>query len=547
MRAHGIGAGDRIALATAADVELAPVLLACLRLGVALLPISPEATGVEAQALLAPAAPSLLIADEAVLATWRLDTPAATWTIRARRGWFAKKAPADLDAKLAAVSPIADLPETVDADRDLLLLATSGSSGTPKLVRLTVMNLVAQAETFERELGFDATARVLNLSPAVHVDGVTGIFAALWSGSTLVRPGRFSVDRLPEVLHAFYRYRVTHALVVPTMLQLLARLADDLRAGLATGDLRLLVSTAAPLPDALWAEIEARTGIPVVDMFGLTETGNVLFTRPGEAMHRGTLGRPVDCEARLVVEGVVLNGPGEGELEVAGPSVSPGYLGAPRESAWFATGDLLARDADGIFRLVGRKKNVIITGGRNVSPEEVDAALASHPGVLEAITVGLPDDIWGERVESCVVPRDPAVDLDEVARHAASRLSPYKQPRALHRRASLPRGPSGKPLRHVVRDELLASGGVATTTRHLAPLDERVLVLAAEVFRVPVTALSRTSAPGAPRTWDSLAHLQLVTRLEEAFDVELAPREITRIDSLARAIDLIAEKLDRGR
>lgn len=551
MAALGLRPGARVAVGSESDLEVAPFLVACLRTGAVLLPLSPEASAAEVEAILGRAQPDLLVADEAAAQGWGLEPGARRWTIaaaswRARLPFRAlsKAKPHTLESVLAGVTPARGHALDLDPSRDLLLLATSGSTGEPKLVRVTTGNLIAQAETFARELGMGPGARVLNLSPLVHVDGLTGLFHALWHGATLVRLGRFTVARLPEILHAFYRYRVTHALVVPTLLQLLTRLGEDLRAALATEDLRVIVSTAAPLPETLWRDFEGRTGVPVVNMFGLTETGNFLFTRAGEPTDLGTLGRAVDCEARVQGDDCTSLADGvAGELVVRGPSVSPGYAGEDRPSPWFATGDIVTRDAGGTFRLVGRRKSVIITGGRNVHPEEVDAALIAHPEVIEAVTVGVPDAIWGERVESAVVLRDDSVSLDEVARHVARSLSPYKQPRRLHPRAALPRGQTGKPLRAAIRDALIEAQRASHRDDPRAGLETRVVAIAAELFRVPANTLSATSAPGAPRAWDSLAHLQLVQRLEDTFGIELAPREITRIDSLARAITLVASKL----
>lgn len=552
LSALGLRAGERVAIATEREAEVAVLLFSCLRLGLVMVPLAAEASAHEARAILERAEPTLTILDAGLAERWGIAAGERTWLVVERSlgaRLFGKSEPHTLDAHLRAARPDEGALGPFDGSRDLALIATSGSTGAPKLVRITVGNLVAQASTFARELGIGPGARVFNLSPLVHVDGLTGLFVALWSGSTLIRPGRFSVDRLAELLHALYRYRATHALVVPTFLQLALRLSEDLRAAFATGDLKLIISTAAPLSEALRHEFEARTSIRVVDMFGLTETGNVLFTRPSEVAHQGTLGRAVDCETRIVgPDGAVLADDAEGELEVRGPSVSPGYFGeAARESPWFATGDLVCRDSRGVFRLIGRKKNVIITGGRNVHAEEVDAALASHPDVLEALTIGVPDPIWGERVESAITPRRAltAPELDAVGRHAAERLSPFKRPRALHVLDALPRTASGKPSRTALRERLITLGAHGDTPAD-ADLEATAIAIAATVLRVQATELSRASAPGKPRSWDSLAHLQLVERLEERYAIELTPGEITRIDSLGRLIDLVAHKRGRG-
>jgi malonyl-CoA/methylmalonyl-CoA synthetase len=212
--------------------------------------------------------------------------------------------------------------------------------------------------------------------------------------------------------------------------------------------LRLLVSGSAPLPAALAMEIGEATGQIPLERYGMTETV-MLTSNPYDGERRpGTVGFPLP--------GVELRLAGNGEVEVRGPNLISGYYRNPEANAdafspdgWFRTGDLGELDGDGYLRLVGRSKELIITGGYNVYPREVEETLQSHPDVVEVAVIGRPSEKWGEEVTAVVVATT-AVDVEELRAHAASRLAPYKVPKRLEFIDALPRNALGK----VVRGEL---------------------------------------------------------------------------------------------
>ncbi len=569
----GVGRGDRLAVATDDEAELAAAFVACLRSGIVLVPLAGEAAPSEARALMASTDPAAILVDDAIATAWRLSEEGEgrvgvpLWQIAAaapakptlfgrllgRKKEAAEAAPTGplrYPALLDAHTPWSGPDLDIGGDDVALVLATSGSTGGPKRVPLTVGNLIAQAETMPRLFGIDADSRVMNLSPMIHVDGITGLFVALWTGSTLVRTGPFTIPRLQETLDALYRHRVTHALLVPTMLSLALRLGQDLRDAFGGDELRLVISTAAPLPATLQSEFEQATGTKIVNMYGMTEVGNVLFSGPDEAARRvGSVGVPVDCEVRVVDSEGGPVGDGEtGELLVRGPSVMPGYLGPVSGlvdhdgQPWFATGDLVRVDEGGFFHVVGRRKRLIIVGGRNVHPEEVSDVLVSHPAVVEAVTVGLPDESFGERVVSCVVTREEAATAS-LLEWSAKRLSPYKVPRDLYVWDSLPRTPSGKVKPDAVVERLAAMGHRATEQGGARDVEAEVITLAAAAFRAAPSELTLSTSSADFRGWDSFAHLSLILALEETFGITLSPREITAADTLGAATRLVRSKL----
>jgi malonyl-CoA/methylmalonyl-CoA synthetase len=276
----------------------------------------------------------------------------------------------------------------------------------------------------------------------VHGLGV-GLHGTLLCGGSAVLLPRFEAD---AVLDAAREHDATLFFGVPTMY---ARLAASPRAS-ELSRLRLCVSGSAPLPASLHDELSTRAGVRVLERYGMTET-IMNVSNPYEGERRaGTVGFPLPgVEVRLAVD--------TGEILLRGPNVFPGYWQRPAATAesftddgWFRSGDVGAEDPDGYLRIVGRAKELIISGGYNVYPREVEDVLLEHPGVREVAVVGEPSDEWGERVVAVVVVAATPPDPDELLAFAAEQLAPYKRPRAVRFVDALPRNALGK----VVRSEL---------------------------------------------------------------------------------------------
>jgi acyl-CoA synthetase (AMP-forming)/AMP-acid ligase II len=214
-------------------------------------------------------------------------------------------------------------------------------------------------------------------------------------------------------------------------------------------------SASAPLPLEQHRAFEARFGISVIEAMGLTETASVAFANPLDPSRRkyGSAGLPLGVKARVVAaDGAVLGAGEQGEIEVRGESVMAGYFREPELSTrlisadgWLATGDLGYRDSDGFYFITGRRKELIIKGGENIAPREIDEALLRHPAVLEAAAVGIPDPNYGQDILACIVLKPGAYcDEAELRAHCLAQLGRYKTPRLLRFVAALPKGPSGK-------------------------------------------------------------------------------------------------------
>ncbi len=326
-------------------------------------------------------------------------------------------------------------------------LFTSGTGGTPRVVRLTRRNLEASARGARERLGLGPGDRWLaSLAPA-HVGGLALLTRAAFLGCTLVWRGPFRVETF---LDAARRGEITHASLVPTMLHRILEAWGDRP---APPGLRLLLVGGAPASPAL-LERAAALGFPVAYTYGLTEASSQVATAPPGLTRRkpGTVGPPLP--------GVEVKVASSGEILVRGPTVAADWAG---QDGWLATGDLGEWDSEGHLWVTGRLSDRIVTGGVNVDPGEVEAVLLSHPAVVEAAVVGVPDAEWGEKVAAVVVPRAGAGALEsELDALIRSALSSPKRPRAYRFVAVLPRNPNGKVDRAALR-RLFASSSFSAS------------------------------------------------------------------------------------
>jgi long-chain acyl-CoA synthetase len=351
-------------------------------------------------------------------------------------------------------------PEAPSPDAVALLMYTSGTTGVPKGVMLTQGNLTANARSISVEHELTASDRVLAVLPLYHINAfAVTMLAPLAHGGSLAMPARFSAARFWAQAG---ETNCTWINLVPTMISYLIEGAGEQGAKEGkvptpeqSARIRFCRSASAALPPEHHRAFEQRFGVGIVESMGLTETVASSFSNPLAAASRklGSIGRASGCEARIIDSALQPVPDGTtGELAIRGPNVMLGYYKneeATRASftpdGWLRTGDLGHRDADGFFFVTGRIKELIIKGGENIAPREIDEALLAHPAVLDAAAVGIPDKHYGQDIMACVVLREGAsCSEEELRKFCVQQLGRYKTPKVLRLVTELPRGPSGK-------------------------------------------------------------------------------------------------------
>ncbi|MGH8664816.1 MAG: AMP-binding protein, partial [Burkholderiales bacterium] len=377
--------------------------------------------------------------------------------------------PTDVDAEQlfdAALEVEGALPD-IDEDDAALLMYTSGTTGMPKGCLLSHRNCVAGGEFTSGAHRLTESDRVLCALPLYHINGqiVTAV-APLVHGGSVVMPHRFSASNYWQLVSD---YRCSWINVVPTIIAYLLNGADPRARGLSIDQVRFCRSASAPLPPEQHRAFERRFGIGIIETFGMTETAAPCFTNPYQPEQRkiGSPGRAFGNEAKIVdpASGDPLP-PGQGgEIMVRGDNVMKGYYKDPENTArtlhvdgWMHSGDVGFMDADGFVFVTGRIKELIIKGGENIAPREIDEVLLAHPAVLEAAAVGIPDAQYGQEIAAAVVLKSGAAcDATELKAFCEREIGRYKTPKTILLLQDLPKGPSGKVQRLKLLEFLLDS------------------------------------------------------------------------------------------
>jgi len=455
LHALGVEKGDRVAVLLPKRVEVLFLHFAILSVGAIALPLNPEYRAEEVGYFLSDSGCSLLVTDETRFAS-------AQSVIRGLEGvrtllvdGIPGEGTDSLDDLLAQAPEGFARSYPAGGDDVALLCYTSGTTGRSKGAMITHGNLIANMRALADEWKWTADDVLLHALPLFHVHGLNvAAQGSLYAGSTLIVHGKFDAGRVWKALE---EKRCTLFMGVPTMYQRLLNEWERRERKPDLGAMRVFISGSAPLSDNLFRQFEAATGFRILERYGMTETGMIASNPIDPAWRKAkSVGYPLGGVAVRVAgdEGSDVP-PGEvGEVWIRGDNVFRGYWGMPgktRESfveGWFRSGDLGYQDPEdrGRLYLVGRAKELIITGGYNVYPKEVETVLESHEAVKEAAVAGLPDEEFGERVVAVVVPREetgpsPPEDLIDYCR---KRLAPYKCPRQIAIVAELPRNAMGK-------------------------------------------------------------------------------------------------------
>ena len=448
----GVQPGDRVAVQVQKSVPSLFVYLACLRAGLVYLPLNTAYKSSELDYFLRDAEPGLVLVESENLAAMQTLSNASigapVMTIEGNESTAL--------AKLIAVAPAQFDTRSCSADDLAVIIYTSGTTGRSKGAMVTHGNLVSNARALTQAWRFNKNDVLLHALPIFHVHGLfVANHCALTTGACLLWHNRFDPKAVVTDLG-----RASVLMGVPTFYVRLLGEADLSRE--TCQGMRLFISGSAPLLAETHKEFEQRTGHRILERYGMSEAG-MITSNPYDGERRaGTVGFPLPGnEVRVVDEtGQRLPAGENGAIQIKGANVFHGYWRMPEKTreeftddGWFRTGDIGMFDGDGYLSIVGRAKDLIITGGYNVYPKEIELVLDELPGVGESAVIGVPHSDFGEAVTAVVVPKaDAQPDEANIISELKSKLAGYKVPKRVHFVDSLPRNTMGKVQKNLLRE-----------------------------------------------------------------------------------------------
>ncbi len=450
----GVTPGDRVAVQVEKSPEALCLYLACIRAGAVFLPLNTAYTDVEVAYFLGDSEPSLFVCDPGRLASLSVQAKNANVTHCETLDAHGK---GSLVSKAASASALFE-NRSRGPDDLAAILYTSGTTGRSKGAMLSHENLASNARTLAEYWRFGPSDVLLHALPIFHTHGLfVATNVTLMAGSSMIFLPRFDADEMMRFMP-----KATCMMGVPTFYVRLLHHAGLTRE--ATSHMRLFISGSAPLLSETHVEWRERTGHAILERYGMTET-NMNTSNPYEGARRaGTVGLPlpgIDIRIANPENGAILEADEIGMIEISGPNVFKGYWRMPektraefRDDGYFISGDLGKIDADGYVHIVGRGKDLVISGGYNVYPKEVESEIDALEGVIEAAVIGLPHPDFGEGVAAVIVRRRGAKICEaDIMAVLSDRLAKYKQPKRIFFVDELPRNTMGKVQKNVLREQ----------------------------------------------------------------------------------------------
>lgn len=440
LAAHGIGKGDVVSLLLPNSVEYVIAYFACWQLGALAGPVNGHLKQQEIEYVVSNSESKLMLVNSEFLPKVE-EIPVARVVFD--------------DEREASHGFDGQDTDRIGPEDEAIIIYTSGTTGKPKGCLLTHGNVIANARQISSWLGFSENDRLLTMMPLFHMNAVsvTTMSALYAGGSTVVSP-KFSASRFWNIIS---EYQITSFGSVATMLSmLLSTYPEGVPTGLKTNQLRFAMCGSAPVPAEILRRFEETFNCLVIEGYGLSEsTCRSTFNPPDERRRPGSCGLAIGNEMRVVDEDDQDVPDGElGEIVLRGENILKGYFKNEAATAtafrngWFHTGDIGYRNAEGFYYIVDRKSDMIIRGGENIYPREIDEVLYQHPQIAAAAVIGVPDQLYGEEVAAVVVLK-PGAEISEqdVIDFCKARLADYKCPKTVRFVEDIPKGPTGKLLK----------------------------------------------------------------------------------------------------
>jgi len=358
---------------------------------------------------------------------------------------------------------------------------------------------------------------------------------------------------LNDLFHSIYKYRASHFFCVPLMLSFMDKYSESYEDSFQTEDFKYIISSASKLEQKLWEDFERKFKVPIINVYGMTETvAAALYCGINNHQRKiGTVGVPIDCKAKIInPDGKVAKENESGVLWLKGANICSGYFNNTDATAevfedrWLNTGDVAIRDEEGFYKITGRVRNMINSGGINIYPEQVSEMVNSHPAVLESICLGIKDENYGEKlVSAAVLEPGSKVDKNELLDFLRPLLKQNQLPKDIFFFDDLPKGLTGKTQGSEVEKLILASNGEPKKTSSDTDLEHSIKSAASEAFGIATDSLTMDDTAQSIDGWDSMAHLVFITSLEKQYKVRFSTSEMMIMTSMKSAERILNQKL----
>jgi len=564
----GLKEGDKIFISVEGDYDITLLFATCVLSGFTAVSVDTSINSSRAKVICEQSEAKACVLEDHLFEKWRIDKSALFALSKKetqKKGALFKKLLKSSSSETVDETSYPAVLNTLQAtwtdyrqpenETVAYILFTSGTTSDPKGVMITQRNLWAHLATLKKVYDLNESSRVLNNLSLYHADGmIQGPLLAAFCEATSIRPlKKFEISLSADLLGSIYKHRITHFVAAPTILTLLLKFSEGYEDSFETPDFKFIISASAHLEEHVWQNFEATFKTKIVNVYGLTETvAGSLFSGPKQEWRKvGTVGKPVDCEVKIVDEsGNSLPAHQEGELLLKGDHVFKGYYKNQEatdkilQDGWLYSGDLAIQDEEGHVKITGRKKNIVIVGGFNVHPEEVSEVINTHPLVAESVCLGVKDAVFGEKLIACVVASDPAKLTKNVLQaFLTEQLEINKMPADILFYKEFPKGLAGK----VQLKELEKTFGKDQAPDQVQQdLQQEIFRLASSSFKVDANGLTMSDNSQTVNGWDSMAHLHLITQLEERFNTRFGAAEIMVMNNFKSIEDILKKHLSNA-